>query len=295
MAADTTTSVVATDDADISRELVVGFSEAEIFFHEWPEGFTLEHAGTGADEDLEFYIVHEHSRVCRIKATLWSHVNSLAIGDESEYRVGDCPAHRSVTANGRVAYSFETNGEGYGWIVQVTELDPAHENWFVSNLTCKLDETTDSLVSLVSTPFPLQVPAPDQTIGISFRTDVYTKDSFPHTKIWMQLTNFESLSTNRLMVADVVGPVENTTDGKPHFNEGDELILTNFYGGLNKKLVLKNEGHKLVLYEQTEDEPSMENQSQDEDASHTQSKPILALPVPPEYVFHFTGYYPMSE
>ncbi len=105
----------------------------------------------------------------------------------------------------------------------------------------------------------------------------------------MRLTNFSNLMTNAKMIVDAIGPVENTTDGKPTLNEGEELVLKNYYAGLSKQWVLVNEGNRLVLYEKTEDEPSMETEGETSD-----QKEMLVLPVE-GYTFSFVGYYPMGE
>lgn len=279
----------------ISKKMVVGFEELDMFFYNWPEGFTLNYQGYPLEESnsvdaTQFEIHNKHSRVCEITAKLWNHAESLAIG-ESPYTVGNIPAYRKVLPNGKLSYSFETNGEGFGSIVNVTELDPAFENWLTSNFSSTINEQTDSLISLVSSPFPLQVPQPTQKIGVTFRSEKYNDGSFPRTKIWMNLTNFSNLMTNTAMIADAIGPVENTTDGKPTLNEGEALVLKNFYAGLNKQWVLANEGARLVLYEKTGDEPSPESEAD----TTVESKEILVLPVDEKYDFSFVGYFPMGE
>lgn len=291
--ADTLSSPVSANRA-VPKKLVVGIKELDIFFYDWPENFTLNYQGYSLDDDnsagsSQFVIRHNYSKVCDISVKLWNHAESLATG-ESPYTVGKIPAYRTVSPNGNLSYSFETDGEGFGSIVSVTELDPTFENWFTGSFSSTMNEQTDSLLSLVSSPFPLQAPQSIQKIGISFRTEPYDDGSFPRTKVWMRLTNFSNLMTNTKMIADVIGPVENTTDGKPTLNEGEELVLKNHYAGLSKQWVLANEGSRLVLYEKTEDEPSMETEGE----TTLQSKEILVLPVE-EYNFSFVGYFPMGE
>lgn len=275
------------------RELVVGFEELDIFFYDWPQTFTLNYPGYPIDgsfyDATRFEIRDDHSRVCKIEAKVWSHVESLAIG-ESPYTVGKVPAYRTVLPDGKLRYSFETDGKGYGWIVGITELKPAYENWLKRSYSSTINEQTDSLVSLVSSPFPLQVPQVNQKIGVTFREETYHDGSFPRTKIWISLTNFSNLITNSAMVADAIGAVENTTEGKPTLDEGEQLVLKNFYAGLNTQWVLVNEATRLVLYERTEDEPSMDTETE---TGH--SKEILVLPVDERYNFTFVGYFPMSE
>ncbi len=239
-------------------------------------------------ESTQFVIYHNHSKVCDITAKLWNHAESLAIG-ESPYTVGKIPAHRTVLPDGNLSYSFETNGKGFGSIVRVTELDPTFENWLTTSFSSTMNEQTDSLVSLVSSPFPLQAPQTIQKIGVSFKMETYDDGSFPRTKVWMRLTNFSNLMTNTKMISDVIGSVENTTDGKPTLNEGEELVLKNHYAGLSRQWVLANEGNRLVLYEKTEDEPSMETEGET-----TVQKEMLVLPVE-GYTFSFVGYFPMGE
>lgn len=276
------------------RKLVVGSPELDIFFYNWPENFTLNYQGYPLDEDnsgetTELVLQHNKTNVCKITAKLWNHAESLAIG-ESPYTVGKIPANRSVLPNGNIRYSFETNGTGFGSIVTVDELDPQFENWLTTNFSSTINEETDSLISLIPSLFPLQVPQATQKIGISFRMESYNDGSFPRTRVWMRLTNFSNLMTNAKMIVDAIGPVENSTDGKPTLNEGESLVLKNFYGGLSKQWTLTHEGSRLVLYEKTADEPSMETEGK----PTTQSKELLVLPIE-EYDFSFVGYFPMGE
>src|SRR5690606_16910262 len=122
-----TLSLPVPSDRTAHKKLVVGFKELDIFFYDWPENFTLNYQGYPLDEDnsaesTQFVIDHNHSKVCNITAKLWNHTESLAIG-ESPYTVGKIPAYRTVLPDGNLSYSFETNGEGFGSIVSVTELD----------------------------------------------------------------------------------------------------------------------------------------------------------------------------
>lgn len=291
---DTISSPVALDRI-VPKKLVVGFKDLDMFFYDWPKNFTLNYQGyqlndNNSSKPTQFVISNKHSTVCNITVKLWNHAESLAIG-ETSYTVGKLPSYRTVLPNGNLSYSFETGGKGYGWIVNVTELNPAFEKWLTTHFSSNIDEQTDSLVSLVSSPFPMQVPQAVQRIGISFRMETYHDGSFPRTKIWMRLTNFSNLMTNKKMIADVIGTVENTTDGKPTLNEGEELVLKNYNAGLSKQWVLANEGSRLVLYEKTEDEPSMEMEGE----ISVQSKEMLVFPIPEEYNFSFVGYFPMSE
>lgn len=275
-----------------TKRLVVGYKELGIYFHNWPANFRLDFAGAPLADDnstapiqLRIYTdALEH--ILTLRAELWTHVRSPAIG-ESAYKVGEINAYRSVDPKGNLEYTFETDLA----IVNVSNLKPAYENWFTTNFSANINKETDSLVLLAWSPFPLQLPQDEQRIGISFPTQKYHDGGFQHTKVWLSLTNFSSHETNSKLIADVIGTIENLTDGKPTLKEGEELVLKNFYAGISKRWTLAHEGDKLILYESIRDEPSP--------GTHLNitgdKKAILVLPIPKELKFSFRGYAPMGE
>ncbi|HLW40546.1 MAG TPA: hypothetical protein VKX31_09150, partial [Brumimicrobium sp.] len=235
----------------VPKNLVVGFEELNLFFHDWPENYTLNYSGHPLNDNFSgttsLEIRHDFNRVCKIIFKSWSQEVNTAI-KESTYMVGKFPAHRTILPNGNLDYLFEIP-ENVGWVVHLTEIAPSFEDELISRFSPTFNEDTDSLISLVSNPFPLQIPKDMQKIGVSFRTEAYHDDFFPRTKIEMRLTNFSNLMTNSIVIADVVGSVDNLTDGKQTFNEGEELRLKNFYAGLAKEWIFVHEGNELVLYE----------------------------------------------
>lgn len=277
------------------KQLVVGYQEWDIYFTDWKPGYTLNYEGSPlSDRDAgaptRIYLRDGHERMFTLALQGWSHVKSLAL-EESKYRVGKFNARRSVAPDGTIGYDFETHGAGIGVIADLTMLKAEYEDWLVSNFSSTTDPAMDSLISLVSCPFPLQIPQPVQKIGITFRMEPYHDGSFPRTKVWMRLTNFSSLDTNETIIADVTGTVENMTDGKPTLSEGESLMLKNFYGGLGTQWFLTHEGDRLALYEQTEDEPTPDAAQ----GNAAGKKELLALTIPQALAFSFCGYFPMGE